>query len=225
MVGVVGGAHLWSGVMGSGKVPLGLAQDSITVAPTFFHDDVKVDDFGPHVPADVQQQLAWVDVSMTLVHADYDVMDVCWNESLGGGMPPDSVVTARVAGAYMAPTGRLLSRFRNRLWSGWHYIGLNLSSPELRTPWRFYQSYLTGQPVRYPMGTEVAAVQLNWRCIPYCQPWLSGGTAGTSGAITVDGQVYFPRRQMQSSGIAIWDRTGDADAPEPEQVPEDLPEG
>ncbi len=220
MVSVKGGEQMSGGPIAV-LSELGLASDSITVTPTYYHKDVLVDDFGPNVPADLQQYLAEVRVSMTLIHFDPSVLDLCANEALGGG-DSQFVVNTRPAGEILAPTGRLLGRFRNRFWSGWHYVGLNLSATDLATGWRFFQATLTGQPFIYPMGTEAAGVRLEWRCLPYCSPWLSGGTLGRSGAIQVGDIVWHPRNEMQSSGATIWDRGADTSAADAE-FPTDLP--
>ena len=219
MVRVRGGAHR-SGLPIGDATDLGLTQDQIVITPTFYHKDMKVDDFGPDCPADVQQQLCEVNIAMTMIYYDKRALDICIDESLGGGGADD--VGFLKAGSVLAPAGRLLSRFRNAYWSGWHYVAVSLVMDEgnpldLPDEFRFRQCYLAQQPFTYPIGTEVTAVRLNWRAIPYSSPWLSGGTAGQSGAITVDGQVWHPRNQMQSSGAVIWDREVDTPPDPPEE--------
>ena len=74
----------------------------------------------------------------------------------------------------------------NPLYSaGNSYIALGILSPVGNIPWRFYASYLTGNPITYPLGTEKSLVQMNWRAIPYAQdPW--GGGTGAQGVILYD---------------------------------------
>lgn len=209
MVSVRGGAQMSGQAIGD-ATELGLTSDQISVTPTFYHGDVKVDDFGPNTPANVQGLLAEVSLSMTLVHYDDSVLDICLDESLGGGGGFNTFGADGLrAGARLAPAGRLLSRYRNAYWSGWHYVAVTIQTPVAGDVFRFRQCYLAQQPVVIPLGTEASLVRCNWRCIPYQDLWLSGGTAGQSGAITVDGNVFSPRRQVQSSGAVIWDHLTD----------------
>src|SRR6266487_845419 len=86
LVRVKGGQHL-SGIMDS-YTELGLAdKNAVKIIPKFYHHDIKVDDFGPYVPAEVLSYLAEVQIKMNLIHYDKDILDVCYGEALGGGDP------------------------------------------------------------------------------------------------------------------------------------------
>lgn len=137
---------------------LGLATDPIQVSYDFRHRDMNVDAWsGPDMPPEVQCMLAGVNVSMNLIHWDDDILDVCLRESLGGA---SAIGRLKRAGARM---GNNSPRFA----AANHYIGLNLSSPVLGKPLRFFFSYLTGPPKTIPLGTEKSVTSLNWRVIPY----------------------------------------------------------
>lgn len=178
------GQPYWSGDPGNGGVSgtyfeLGLTDGPITVSPTFRHRDFRCDDFGPEIPVEVLSMMADVRISMNLIHYDDTVLDVCIAESLGN----PGVNT----GVFM-PSMRPLGQNRPRLASGCHYISLNLSSPVLTRPWRFWTSYLLGDPVEFPLGTEKTVARVNWRAVPY-RPQVSGLDVLASGAVLWDRQL------------------------------------
>ena len=151
---------------------LGLCEGPVVVTLNFVTDDIIVDAWGPQIPMDVQTFLADAQISMTLIHFDRTVLDTCIDLSMGG---PAVVGTTVRAGTRM---GAGLARFA----VGNNYIGLNIASPVAGKPWRFFYTYLTGNPpVSFPLGTKRSAVQLNWRAILYVSdPWNGG--LGATGA-------------------------------------------
>lgn len=157
---------------------LGLSDADIDVDLEFMHEDIKVDAWG-EAPPELQFFLAAANITMTLVHFDPVVLDVCIAESMAGAPAVGS--TAR-AGALM---GNGLPRFAPGGAFGNHFIGLNIASPVAGKPWRFYYAYLARNPVKYPLGTKRTITQLNWRAIPYTvDPWNGG--LGATGAVIWD---------------------------------------
>lgn len=158
---------------------LGLSADPIVVTCNFQHQDINVDAWGK-APADVQWMLADAMISMTLVHFDMTVLRTCVLLSMGGASNEGQVGRAgtRMGGNY--------ARFA----AGNNYIGLNIASPVVALPWRFYFAYLANNPITFPLGTERSLVRLTWRAVPYVtDPW-NGGLGATN--------AY------------IWDRTADS---------------
>ena len=148
---------------------LGLAADPIQVTYEFQHLDIQVNAWG-QVPPEVQTMGGAAHVSMTMVHFDDAVLDVCIRESLGG---------ASAAGK-LAAAGTRLGGGVARFAAGNHFIGLNVTGPVQGKPYRFLYSYLAGQPVSIPLGVERKLTRLTWRAIPYTtDPWNGGlGQAG-----------------------------------------------
>lgn len=142
---------------------LGLAADPVRITPVFRHRDINVDAWGES-PADVQWMLAEVQVTMTLIHFDRSVLDVCLALSMGGGQ----TTVGQVARA-----GRLLGNNTPLLLPGNKYIVLQITSPVGGVPWQFNASYLTNPPMEFPLGVEKSMVPLNWRVIPYPGPSTS----------------------------------------------------
>ena len=165
---------------------LGLASEESRITPNYVHMDVKVDDFGPQIPAEVLAQMSDVNIAMRLIHYDRNVLDACLAESLGlnGG---------NFAAGIMTPAGYPLGQNLPVLASGCHYISLNLTSPQLNFPWRFPASFLTGPPVIIPLGTTTTIADLNWRTVPYAR--------------------QTPLIEIQSSGRVLWDHTPDSTDP------------
>lgn len=154
---------------------LGLSDGPIRISIEFRHKDIQVDAFGGEIPPDVQWMLAAASISMTLVHYDVNVLQSCIQESMASS---SSEGTMSRAGDLMGGGNPLYS-------AGNSYIALGILSPVGNIPWRFYASYLTGNPITYPLGTEKSLVQMNWRAIPYAQdPW--GGGTGAQGVILYD---------------------------------------
>lgn len=146
---------------------LGLAEGPITMTMKFNHDDVNVNAWGSKIPVDVQWMLAEVQVSMDLIHVDKSVLAVC--QQLSMGFPTTFGLVGR-AGQFL---GNNLPRFA----PGNNYIGLNLTSPVLGLPWRFWYTYLTGQPVSWNLGTERSVYRVNWRAIPFVQDPYGGSAS------------------------------------------------
>ena len=172
MVGVKGN----SGTSIASVTNLGLSMDAISVSPRFVQEDMMVDAYGGGlIPADVQQFLADVTISMNLVHFDPDVLDVCIRETCG---------SQGIAAGTMNRTGARLGGGNARFAAGWHYVSLNITSPVAGKPFRFYNCYIV-QPFTWPMGTHKSPVVLTWRAIPYTtDPW--GGGIGSFGQVLWD---------------------------------------
>lgn len=194
LVRVKGGMH--TSTFQSGNIStiteLGLTTDQIRVIPRFIHKDIRVDDFGPEIPAEVMQYLADVIIKTNLIHYDPIILDTCLAES-------QTWATGTFAGT-LAPAGSVLGNNLPLFSSGCHYISLNLSSPVLGLPWRFPTSYLTGPPVEIPMGTDATIVKCNWRAIPYTTSLPSVISPGTG--VIFDGSA-------NSSGRVLWDHKVD----------------
>lgn len=180
----------------TGLWELGLADAGITITPRFYHMDVKADDYGPGVPADVRWMLAEATIRMNLIHYDTDILENCIVESMAGGF-----------GGRMMGAGTSMGGGRPPMSSGCHYISLNILSPVLDQPWRFPTAYLSETPVTRSLGAGATIAECNWRAIPYESPlaWLSGGSLA-SGGILISGFVYSPQiQEVQSSGACVWD--------------------
>ncbi len=155
----------------SGLTELGLSSDQIRIRPNFRYLDIMVNAWGNAFPIDVQNMLTDVNITMTLVHYDQVVLDICLRESMGGAA---AFGTLPRAGSRL---GGGVARFA----AGNHYVGLNLASPVNNKPYRFYFAYLDGPPIELPLGTERSLVTCNWRAVPYTvDPWNAGvGSLGT----------------------------------------------
>ncbi len=149
----------------SSLTELGLSEGDVVVTPNSRHRDINVNAWGPEIPADVQFFLADLHVTMTLVHFDRNVLDLVYNESVGG---------PALAGQ-MGRAGLRMGNNSARFSPTNHYVGLNLTSPDGGVPWRFFFAYLTGPPYSFPLGTERALVTLNWRVIPFTQDPYNNG--------------------------------------------------
>ena len=157
---------------------LGLASGPILVTPIFHHQPINVNALGT-APAEMQFMLAEARITMSLVHFDRTVLDVCLTESMAGA--PAVGQLAR-AGARM---GNNLPRFAAGGALGNHYIGLNIASPVGQKPWRFFYSFLAERPTEMPLGAERTICVCSWRAIPYTQdPWGNG--TGAQGALLFD---------------------------------------
>jgi hypothetical protein len=157
---------------------LGLSDAPIRVVPNFKHQGITVDAWGS-APPEVQFMLATVEVTISLVHFDPDVLNECLRLSTGS---PAAAGRMPTAGTRM---GNNVARFA----VGNNFIGLNLSSPTQGAPWRFYYAFMTGPPVNFPLGAERSVAITNWTCIPYDTNLYNAGAS--------------------SSGIYLWDRTLD----------------
>jgi hypothetical protein len=173
---------------------LGLSDSQIRVTLDFRHLDLNVNAWG-EMPADVQWMLAGANISMTLVHFDRAVLDVCLMESMGG-VPNGAVGGMNRAGQRL---GNNAPRFAAGGVNGNHLIGLNLSSTVGAKPWRFFYTYLAAPPMEFPLGNERSIIVLNWRAIPYTQdPW--GGSSSQPNTVAGTG----------AQGALLWDHTLDS---------------
>ena len=166
---------------------LGLAPDAITVTPVFRHEDIVVDAWG-QAPPDIQFMLAWVNISMTLVHYDKEVMQEITRLSMAGAPAEGQLQQAgqRMGNNQPRFAGKVVSNLPDTgLNAGNNFIGLNLTSPVENLPWRFLYTYLAEPPLSLPMGTRRTYAGLNWRGIPYTQDPYNGG-AGAYGALLWD---------------------------------------
>ncbi len=187
-------------ISGTKLLELGLATESIRVFPRFSHQDVRADDFGPHIPADVMTLLADARISMTLIHYDDGVLNLAMAESFGRTMNPARTGT-------LAPAGSMMGNGLPLLVSGNHFMHLNLVNanpaavifgPQM-TGWRFPAAYLTDHPVEVPVGTETSKVVLNWRAIPYRPLYTQAVLSGS------DNVIGLVSQEILSSGAVLWD--------------------
>ncbi len=183
-------------------VQLGLTSDSISITPRYVHNDISADDYGGKIPAEISCSIADASINMTLVVYDNTVLDACLAESMGGTayqvLPTAQNIfnipgVSYYAGA-MSPAGSLLGNGLPLLSSGNHFMSLNILSPQQNYPWRFPSAYLTGPPVKIPLGTERSLVSLNWRAIPYASPMV----------FTNQG-AFLRTQEIVSSGTILWD--------------------
>lgn len=161
---------------------LGLASESVQVIPRWSHSDMKVNDFGPETPPDVQFQLAEVIIKFALIQFDDAVLKYCITEAMAGG-------TEGVINSAGVPMG-----------GGWpvytakcHFMRMLLTSPQLGKPWRFMASYMLNP--EYPLGTTASIVPQSWRVIPYRE-----------GTVTQGGTVLTIPAEIKAAGIVLWDR-------------------
>lgn len=159
---------------------LGLTEDPVTIVPEWKHHEINLNAWGTGgIPNEVQWMLGAVTVQFNLIHFDPDVLDVCLREAQGGSTGPG---TMRRAGIRL---GNGAARFAATNF----FIGLNLTSPITNKPYRFYHSFLTGNPAQYRIGVEKQVVPVQFRVIPYSpDPW-NGGTG--------------------AEGVVLWDNTLD----------------
>jgi hypothetical protein len=172
---------------------LGLTSDAVRVEPRFRFADIKADDYGPSIPAEVQFQMSDAIIRMTLVHYDFQILDICMSESMGGGainygvdiIQPINIAPGiddffQLAGnrggiaGTNAAAGSLLGNGLPMYMSGNHLVSLTLTAPYTSNLWRFRSCYLTEKPVVYPIGTQYSKVELTWRAIPYAPIFVSG---------------------------------------------------
>ncbi len=181
------------GVQASGinhVTQLGLTSDQITVSPKFYNYDFKVNDFGPHVPAEIMSQISEVRIRMALVHFDNEVLRICMNESMAGA-----------SFGTLAPAGMTLGRGKPLYVSGNHLVSLSITSPQLLLPWTFPATYIPTPPLEIPLGTERMIVSVEWRAFPYQVPQIPQ----TLSPSYVSGQTHAI--EILSSGAVLWRNT------------------
>lgn len=172
---------------------LGLSPDKISVEPQYYHEDINVDAWGK-APAEVQWMLGTLNVRMTLVNVDMQVLSICAALSQGGAPAAIAAPQSFAAAGVMNRAGTTMGGNVARFAPGNNYIGLNLSSPIGNLPFRFFYAYLAQPPYSIPLGTEKSIITLNWRVIPYTQD-----PAGIS-----NGVIYG------ATNYALWDTTLDS---------------
>lgn len=163
---------------GGGLIPstqqLGLSDGPIRFSLDFHHKDITVDAWG-EVPPEIQFMNAEARISMSLVHFDSSLVDLCLQASMGSAPAVGAVPRA---GTLMGSNAALGSSANS-------FISVNILSPVAGKPILFLACYLAQSPYEIPLGTEKSIIQLNWRCIPYPasppdDPWQGGqGAAGT----------------------------------------------
>lgn len=183
MVYVFGGGGLYDDL-----TELGLTSESIVVRPRYFHQPVLASDFGRDTPADVLFMGGYVDLYMTLVHFDFEVLQECMGLALGNGGTADG--TFGPMGQPLGGGGSPGSTVNN-------FVSVNLmplgGAGTIAQPWRFRQCYINGDPLEIPMGTEKSMVRINWRCIPLVVPSSSGDwDVSSDGAVIFDHELDGP---------------------------------
>lgn len=143
---------------------LGLTDSPIVIAPRYYHQDLRADDYSDRVGPDTMAMLADCIIEMTLVFFDESTLLSCLASSIA------ALNDGAVAGA-----GTIMGANKEAGTKGCHYVSLNLVS---NTDWRFPASYLAEMPMRYPIGTKRSLVRLRWRAIPYVGT-LSPGDKGS----------------------------------------------
>lgn len=218
---VKGGAHMSGQAIGV-LSELGLTEADVRVSPQYHYTDRVVDGYGPHVPADVQCQLAWVDLSFTLVHYDAEVLDTVMDESLanGGVVYGPSLFHLMIRSGNAGttrPTGTFLGKRKAMYESGNNFFSLNVTAPGTQEPWRFRQCHLWRQPAQLPLGVTHLKPRLTVRALPYSDPLTSGtpdyvlnvNALPDGVAVLRSGALHFRRREALGSGAIIWDRVRD----------------
>lgn len=149
---------------------LGLSDSPIQVTVNPKHLDIVVNAFGTEgggIPPEIQQMLADVTISMSLVHIDRGVLDTAIRKSMGGG---SSAGTLAKAGTLMGANS--------------NYMVLGIASPDGAKPWRFPTAYLAGS-MSIPLGVERSIHRLDWRAVPFISdPWNGG--VGAQGVVLWD---------------------------------------
>ncbi len=204
LIAVRGGAHMSGGPIGDVS-ELGLAVEEVRVIPQFSLKDIRVDDFGPDVPAEVMWMLASVRIQATLIHFDSEVLDTMLDETMGG--PGFNVVAQDLIirrNRILAPGGLLLGGRKPMYASGNHFFSVTLNNTFYGSgnPWRFRKCHLMETPVIFPVGTNAQACEINIRAIPYWSPV----TVSVAGSGEGQSTLTVLRKEIQSSGAVLWDR-------------------
>jgi len=168
---------------------LGLASGQVKINFRYSHEEIKVDDFGSTIPADIMSNLMDATISMDLIHYDPYVLDTCIGQSHGGqGLvgQENPYVNYNTVG-YMSPAGTLLGAGGDILTETEVYgMYLWLRSPQLGLPWRFLYTCLTESPTIITLGTEKSIAQCKWRAIPLAIPNVNTGEVVSNNAILWD---------------------------------------
>ncbi len=140
---------------------LGLCSDAIRITPNYVHKPIFTNDFGSEIPAEMMWMLSDVDIKMTLIHFDPEVLQACIRNSMGAC---GSLFQGTLMGA-----GTLLGRNKPTFTSGNQYISLNIingigfnpedNGRDVIDPWNFPSTYLASPtPFMWPLGTEKSQV-------------------------------------------------------------------
>lgn len=179
------------------KTDLGLTdRDGIVrVIPRFNHDDMRTDGYGKQGTPDVMFDSMDAIVRMTLVHLDWDVLNVLISLSAAGSLFSGD---GGLAGAG-TPLGKGLPLYDadNSLFS------LYLSSPVLNDPWKLYACFLQQPTPEIPLGVKRSLVRCEFRSIPY-KPLATSSSGGESlglGTTTPD--------ELTMSGATLYDASTD----------------
>ncbi len=177
--------------IGDTPVELGLTSEPVKIYPRYNHLDIYTDDFGPSVPVEMLWNLAEVNIQMTLVHYDIDVLDACMKAAMGGGnFDQGNPLGDETIDGFMAAAGRPMGLGQDITIPSNQYVRLYLvpTSTSEYLPYRFLFCYLD-RSMEIPLGTERSLIRLNWRCIPY-QP------------LTTEEISSF-------EGVSLWDNLSD----------------
>lgn len=184
---------------------LGLAEKEVTIEFQTKYAEIKADDFGPDVPANLMSVLSTATIDMTLVHYDRWVLDSCIAESMGGSTLtatyPQKVLPGTLAGTFLG-AGTLMGTRGDPQASGNHWISLNLTSPNINYPWHFPTTYLEGPPLEIPLGTKRSLVKLRWRALPYA------GLSAHYSSVAI-GAGGNQKEELKSAGATLFDHTLD----------------
>lgn len=169
-------------------VELGMTSESTQITVNYGQTDVYTDDYVPGAPAEVLTGM-YRDafISMTLVHFDEDVLNMCIANAAGSS-------DAALQGSPGVPMGR----WKDVTEEGCFYVELYLQ-PAIRfgleqglvtarqeKPWKFFHAYLQGNWT-YPIGAEKSLVKLQWRAVPYYKPTDISATTEIKGS---EGQLF-----------------------------------
>lgn len=196
---------------------LGLTAGAVTISFAPRHKEVHVDDYGREVPAEVLPMMSTADIHMTLAHFDYGAAEECLTESMGGvsflfpgGEAED--VGSEVVEYYFDTGGRPLGNGYPLYASGNHYVSVEIRSPVERRPWLFHSCYLTGQPVKIPLGSERTLLEMHWRAIPYAPLFDADGSLLHSGGFPANqGRLYSHARLKACGGYLLGGDPEDTD--------------
>ncbi len=189
---------------------LGLAEQEIHIIPTFYHQDIHVDDFGPNVPVEVHSMLAEVMINMVLINYDPLVLEYCLSESQGipSVSGPSTLSGPGNQWGKFNGAGTMLGNYEPMFSSGNHYLEVDIITALNEPDWSFKSCYFATKPVLIPLGVKRTKAEVNIRCIPYTIPLLSGQTTTiilSGGVTTVPLDVVNYSGEIMSSGVILFD--------------------
>lgn len=143
----------------------GLSEAPTVMTFKFVHKDITMDAAGGVVPVEIQAMMSEVLISTTMIQTDLDILEELMRLAMGGG-------------AQFGQTGRagtLMGGGVARFQPGYKFVGLNLTSPVLNRPWRFFHTYLMSPMGAWPIGTEKSVIPVTFRAVAYSpDPWNGG---------------------------------------------------